>query len=297
MLVELLVENYAVVDRIRVRFHPGLNLLTGETGSGKSIVVDAFGLLLGARASAEMIRSGEARARVAGIFDVRDRADVRALLDPAGIAIEDSELLIEREILAGGKSRAFLGSRPVAVSLLRELAPLLGDIHGQHDQQLLFSPDAQRDMLDTFASSGAASPGLLARVAKIYARWKTTGAALETLERTEQEKLRLLDLWEFQRKEIEGAAPAAGEDEALDAERRVLQNLGRLQENAGPAYAALYDSPEAALAQVRLAAKRLDVVCRIDPSLAVACAIIFRAWRRIPAAWRRSRTAWRCSIS
>jgi len=264
MLVELLVENYAVVDRIRVRFHPGLNLLTGETGSGKSIVVDAFGLLLGARASPEMIRSGEARARVAGIFDVRDRADVRALLDPAGFAIEESELLIEREILAGGKSRAFLGSRPVAVSLLRDLAPLLGDIHGQHDQQLLFSPDAQRDMLDTFASSG----GVLARVAEIYAGWKTAGTALETLERTEQEKLRLLDLWEFQRKEIESAAPAAGEDEALEAERRVLQNLGRLQENAGTAYAALYDSPEAALAQVRLAAKRLDDVCRIDPSLA-----------------------------
>jgi DNA repair protein RecN (Recombination protein N) len=264
MLVELLVENYAVVDRIRVRFHPGLNLLTGETGSGKSIVVDAFGLLLGARASPEMIRSGEARARVAGIFDVRDRADVRALLDPAGFAIEDSELLIEREILAGGKSRAFLGSRPVAVSLLRDLAPLLGDIHGQHDQQLLFSSDAQRDMLDTFASSG----GVLARVAEIYAGWKTAGTALETLERTEQEKLRLLDLWEFQRKEIESAAPAAGEDETLEAERRVLQNLGRLQENAGTAYAALYDSPEAALAQVRLAAKRLDDVCRIDPSLA-----------------------------
>jgi DNA repair protein RecN (Recombination protein N) len=264
MLVELLVENYAVVDRIRVRFHPGLNLLTGETGSGKSIVVDAFGLLLGARASAEMIRSGEARARVAGIFDVRDRGDVRALLDPAGIVIEDSELLIEREILAGGKSRAFLGSRPVAVSLLRELAPLLGDIHGQHDQQLLFSPEAQRDMLDAFG--GAAE--LLGRVAEIYAGWKTAGAALETLERTEQEKLRLLDLWEFQRNEIDGAAPVAGEDEEMEAERRVLQNLGRLQENAGAAYAALYDAPESALAQVGLAAKRLDDVCRIDPTLA-----------------------------
>ena len=264
MLVELLVENYAVVDRIRVRFHPGLNLLTGETGSGKSIVVDAFGLLLGARASPETIRSGAVRARVAGIFAVRDRADVRALLDPAGIAVEDSELLVEREILAGGKSRAFVGSRPVAVSLLRELAPLLGDIHGQHDQQLLFSADAQRDMLDAFASSGE----LRTQIAEIHASWKAAGAALETLERTEQEKLRLLDLWEFQRKEIEGAAPSAGEDEALDAERRVLQNLGRLQENAGTAYAALYDSPEAALAQVRLAAKRLDDVCRIDPSLA-----------------------------
>jgi DNA repair protein RecN (Recombination protein N) len=263
MLVELLVENYAVIDRIRVRFHAGLNLLTGETGSGKSIVVDAFGLLLGGRASAEMIRSGETRARVAGIFDVRDRADVRALLEPAGIAMEDGELLIEREILAGGKSRAFLGSRLVAVSLLRELAPLLGDIHGQHDQQLLFSGDAQRDMLDSFAGAG----DLLGRGAEIYKQWRVAGAALETLEHTEQEKLRLLDLWEFQRKEIEGAAPLAGEDEALEAERRVLQNLGRLQENSERAYAALYDSPESALAQVRVAAKRLDDLCKIDPSL------------------------------
>jgi len=118
--------------------------------------------------------------------------------------------------------------------------------------------------LDAFASSGE----LRTQIAEIHASWKAAGAALETLERTEQEKLRLLDLWEFQRKEIEGAAPSAGEDEALDAERRVLQNLGRLQENAGTAYAALYDSPGAALAQVRLAAKRLDDVCRIDPSLA-----------------------------
>src|SRR5689334_25357101 len=114
MLVELVVENYAVVDRLRVRFHAGLNLLTGETGSGKSIVVDALGLLLGARASAEMIRTGESRARVAGIFDVRDQSMVRALLAPAGIEVEDGELLIEREILASGKSRAFVGSRPVA---------------------------------------------------------------------------------------------------------------------------------------------------------------------------------------
>ena len=264
MLVELLVENYAVADRIRVRFYRGLNLLTGETGSGKSIVVDAFGLLLGARASAEMIRSGETRARIAGIFDVRDRRDVRDLLDPAGIDIEDNELLIEREILASGKSRAFLGSRPVALTLLRDLAPLLGDIHGQHDQQLLFSADAQREMLDGFAGSG----GLLDRIAEIYNAWKAAGTALEALEHTEQEKLRLLDLWQFQRKEIEGAAPVAGEDELLDAERRVLQNLGRLQENAGSAYAALYDSPESALSKVRVATKRLDDLCRIDPSLA-----------------------------
>jgi DNA repair protein RecN (Recombination protein N) len=263
MLLELLVENYAVVDRLRIRFHPGLNLLTGETGSGKSLVVDAVGLLLGGRASADMIRSGESRARVAGIFDVQNQAAVRSLLEPAGFAIEEGELLIEREISAGGKSRAFVGSRPAAVALLRELAPLLGDIHGQHEQQLLFSSDAQREMLDAFAGTADGLQGL----ALTWRCWRDAGSQLEELERTEQEKLRLLDLWQFQRKEIEAAQPAPGEDAALEAERRVLQNLGRIQEAAGTAYAALYDSPEAAAALMRASAKRLDELCRIDPSL------------------------------
>ena len=228
MLQELVVENYAVVERLRIRFHSGLNLLTGETGSGKSIVVDALGLLLGGRASADMVRTGESRARVAGIFDVRDHAAIRRLLEPAGLEIEDGELLVEREILAGGKSRAFLGSRPVAVSLLKELAPHLADIHGQHDQQLLFAADAQRDMLDAFA----AHRELLERAAALYRRWRATAVELEELERREQEKLRLLDLWSFQRKEIESAALHAGEDAALENERRVLQNVQQLEEAA-----------------------------------------------------------------
>src|SRR5947199_5522349 len=125
MLLELVVENYAVVERLRIHFHAGLNLLTGETGSGKSIVVDALGLLLGGRASADMVRTGEPRARVAGIFEVRDQSAVKKLLEPAGLESEDGELLIEREILAGGKSRAFVGSRPVAAGLLKDLGPLL----------------------------------------------------------------------------------------------------------------------------------------------------------------------------
>src|SRR4051794_25329190 len=109
MLLELVVENYAVVERLRVHFHAGLNLLTGETGSGKSIVVDAVGLLLGGRASADMVRTGESRSRIAGIFDVREHPGIRRLLAPAGLEVEDGELLIEREILASGKSRAFVG--------------------------------------------------------------------------------------------------------------------------------------------------------------------------------------------
>jgi DNA repair protein RecN (Recombination protein N) len=263
MLLELVVENYAVVERLRVQFHAGLNLLTGETGSGKSIVVDALGLLLGGRASADMVRTGEARARVAGIFEVRDQAPLRRLLEPAGLESEDGELLIEREILAGGKSRAFVGSRPVSAALLRELAPLLADIHGQHDQQLLFSPDAQRDMLDAFA----AKPDLTERVAGLYGEWRASAAELAELERTEQEKLRLLDMWSFQRKEIESAQLEADEDTALENERRVLQNVQKLQESATTAYEAVYENPESALALARIAAKRVEELLRIDSTL------------------------------
>ena len=254
MLLELVIENYAVVDRLSVRFHPGLNLLTGETGSGKSIVVDALGLLFGGRASADMIRSGHERARISGIFAVTG-------LGHLDLAIEDGELLIEREILAGGKSRAFIGSRPVAVALLKEIAPLLGDIHGQHEQQLLFSADAQLRMLPV----EQAPAGL---VRDLFQRWAAAGKELTELERSEQEKLRLLDLWSFQKKEIESAAPKAGEDAALEQERRLLLNLGRIQESAGAAFAALYDSPESALTLIRGAAKKLDEVARIDASVA-----------------------------
>jgi DNA repair protein RecN (Recombination protein N) len=263
LLLELVVENYAVVERLRVHFHAGLNLLTGETGSGKSIVVDALGLLLGGRASADMVRTGETRARVAGIFDVRDHAAVRRLLDPAGLEAEDGELLIEREILAGGKSRAFVGSRPVAAGLLKDLGPLLADIHGQHDQQLLFFADAQREMLDAFAGNRE----LLEKIGDIHNRWRGAAAELDELEKSEQEKLRLLDLWSFQRKEIESADLSAGEDVALENERRVLQNVHRLEEAAGAAYEALYDSPESAASLARIAAKRVEELCRIDPSL------------------------------
>jgi DNA repair protein RecN (Recombination protein N) len=263
MLQELVVENYAVVERLRIHFHNGLNLLTGETGSGKSILVDALGLLLGGRASADMVRTGESRARIAGIFDVRDHIAIRRLLEPSGLEIEDGELLVEREILAGGKSRAFVGSRPVAVSLLKELAPHLADIHGQHDQQLLFVADAQREMLDAFAGNRE----ILESAGALYRQWRAVVVELEELERSEQEKLRLLDLWSFQRKEIESAALQPEEDVALENERRVLQNVQRLEEAAGTAYAAVYDAPESAISLTRAAARRVEELCRIDSSL------------------------------
>src|SRR5688572_10417044 len=268
MLVELVVENYAVIERVRVRFHRGLNLLTGETGSGKSIVVGALGLLLGGRADSTVVRTGSDRARVTGIFDAPSTPAFRDLLERNGIECEDGELLIEREILAGGKSRAFLGSRPVTAALLREIAPHLGDIHGQHDQQELFSPSGQLSMLDGYAATGDA----LDRIADTFTQWRACATQLEDLDRGEQETLRLADLWSFQRREIEETALKPGEDDELEQERRVLLNVTRLQEQAGAAYDALYESPNAALGQIRQARRRLDELSRIDASLESAAA-------------------------
>jgi DNA repair protein RecN (Recombination protein N) len=263
MLMELSVEDYAVVDRIRIRFEPGFNILTGETGSGKSIVVDSLGLLLGGRASTEIIRSGAPRARVSGIFEVPDGRDFAALLDAAGVECEDGELLIEREVQASGKSRAFVNSRPVAVALLRDMAPYLGDIHGQHDQQRLFDHAAQRTMLDEAASATAQ----VARVEDCFARWRACTAELEQLDREEQDKLRLVDLWSFQKREIEEAALQPGEDAELDNELRRLSNVARLQQAGSAAYDALYDSAESAHQLLRIALKRLEEIQRIDASL------------------------------
>ncbi|MDX2152198.1 MAG: DNA repair protein RecN [Bryobacteraceae bacterium] len=261
MLLELLVENFAVVERIRVRFHPGFNLLTGETGSGKSIIVDALGLLFGGRAGADMVRSGADRARISGVFDLPEAA--ASVLEDAGVDTSEAELILEREIQANGKSRAFLNSRPATAALLKDLAPFLGDIHGQHDQQRLFSSGQQLAMLDAFA--GAAD--LTAVTSDLHRRWRAVAAELAELDRNEQDKLRLADLWTFQRREIEAADLKAGEDADLEAERRVQQNVAKLTELATAAYGALYDAETSASAQLRIAARRLDDLARIDSSL------------------------------
>lgn len=258
-----MVENYAVVERVRVRFHAGLNLLTGETGSGKSIVVDALALVLGGRASSDTVRSSAERARVAAIFEVPEDAELTGLLEQAGAPVEDGELLIEREVLSGGKSRAFLGNRPVTMALLRQVAPFLGDIHGQHEQQQLFSSEAQLLSLDEFA-------GLDSRreeAGGLFQRWRSLESELEELNRSEQEKLRMADLWSFQRKEIEEAALKPAEDAQLEQERVVQRNVAKLQENANAAYAALYEEQESVSTQLRTALKKVEELARIDGSL------------------------------
>jgi DNA repair protein RecN (Recombination protein N) len=272
MLVELMVENYAVVEQARIQFQEGLNVLTGETGSGKSIVVDALNLLLGGRASAEMIRTGETKARVSGIFAVEATPELEEALRQAGIE-SDKELIVEREIAANGKSRAFVGNRPITSAFLRQLAPALGDIHGQNEQQQLFAAAAQRELLDEYAQAQS----LRSEVARLFGEWRAAGERLKELTENEQERLRLLDLWLFQRNEIDAARPRAGEDAELEAERKILRNVTRLQENAAAAFAVLYESPESATGQLRQAAKRVDELLRIDESLTETAATLKQA--------------------
>jgi DNA repair protein RecN (Recombination protein N) len=211
-----------------------------------------------------MVRSGAERARIAGIFEVEGSAM------PEGIDPEEGELILEREILPNGKSRAFAGGRPVTAALLKELARSLADIHGQHDQQQLFSQAVQREMLDGFA--GAAEQ--VTQVASLYKRWNAATEELAELERTTQEKLRQADLWTFQHNEIEAVNPQLGEDLHLESERRVLRNVVRLEETAGAAYAVLYEDPQSVAAQLHTVVKRLEELARIDEGIREMIAVL-----------------------
>lgn len=258
MLLELRAENYAVIDHAIAVFGPGLNLLTGETGAGKSILVDALALLLGAKASSEMVRHGADRAVVACVFESTPGAE--AVLDANGIDTQGEEMILRREISESGKGRVFVNNQPATVAVLRQLAPELALVHAQSETLGSFDQAQQRSLLDRFA-------GLLTEsVAVAYTRWRETTERLAALEREEQDRLRMLDLWSFQHKEIDGASPVAGEDAKLETERRVLMNAEKLYGAAMSAYDALYEGSASAETALLTASKQLDELARYDPS-------------------------------
>lgn len=262
MLHELHIENYAVVANLRVSFERGLNLLTGETGSGKSIVVDALSLLLGARADAGAIRAGADKARLSGRFELTASPALLALLGEADQELEDGELIVERVLQSNGKSRAYVNGRPAPAALLKDLSEYIGDIHGQHDQQQLFSAAQQLEMLDAYASVAA----LKVSVGETWREWKELTKKLRELRSADQDRLKLLDLYRFQLNEIEGAKLQPREDEQLEQERRKLLNVAKLQESAAAAYDALYDSTTSAAAQLKAGVRALEELIRFDPA-------------------------------
>ena len=263
MLHELDIEGYAVVERLRVQFQPGLNVLTGETGSGKSILVDSLALLLGARASVDAVRAGARRARLSARFDLPRDPAALARLAASGIDSDGEELILERQILASGKSRAYVNGSPVTLRLLRDLAPHLGDIHGQHEQQTLVSPPMQLRLLDSFAGCESEASALGA----VLERWRAGEEALRALRSDERDRLRRIDLLRYQAEEIRAARPCVGEDDELELERAVLANVRRLRENGFEAYGSLYDAPSSASTLIKSAVAALQSAGSVDSRL------------------------------
>jgi DNA repair protein RecN (Recombination protein N) len=233
MLRFLRVRHFALIDQLELHFNPGFNLLSGETGAGKSILVDALGLLAGAKASADTIRTGETRAIVEAIFEV----DLRDDLDRLGLDAED-ELIIRREISSDGRNRVYINNQPTTVTVLKELAPALLDIHGQHEQQTLLDTGNQLNLIDAFANATE----LAAKVRDLDAQIQTAQTQLNDLMLEHARSVERLDFLGFQRDEIQKASPKAGEADEARAKLDVLAHAGKLHDAAALGYDILYDS-------------------------------------------------------
>src|SRR5215204_5899977 len=246
MLRFLSIRNLAVIERLEVDFDTGLNVLTGETGAGKSIIVGAVGLLVGGRASADLVRSGEDQAAVEAVFDDAD----------------GQELIVRREVSSqGGRSRAFVNGALATSSALKELANRLVDLHGQHEHQLLLNPAAHLDLLDAFA-------GLQPRreeIGSAFRRWQQLRDERERLAAGQRDTARRSEFLEFQLAEIRRVAPKVGEDDELAATRQVLANADRLQRLSTDAYTCLYEGESAALASLSTVWKKVAELAAIDP--------------------------------
>jgi DNA repair protein RecN (Recombination protein N) len=257
MLVELRVENYAVIDHVAVEFGAGLNLLTGETGAGKSILIDALALLMGDKASADVVRHGAEKATVSCVFHTERKA-INRILDANGLDSAGDELILKREIAAAGKGRVWINNQPATVSVLKQLAPQLVAIHAQNETALAFDAPARLQLLDSFAGVH------LDRLSAAYEHWHDLRARIAELETSEQDRLRLLDLWSFQKKEIDAARLHPAEDQRLEAERRVLMNSEKLYSAAMSAYDLLYESASSAVSALRAAGRHVDELARFD---------------------------------
>jgi len=262
VLVELRLENYAVIDNAAVEFASGLNLLTGETGAGKSILIDALALLLGEKATSEVIRTGAERAVVSAVFETEGGAGdaIEKVLEHNGLdESEDGSLIVRREIAAGGKGRVFVNNQAATVAVLRQLAPHLATIHAQNESLLSFDALARLGLLDGFAGAQ------IEPVTAAFETWKGIRERIDDLEQGEQDRLRLVDLWTFQKREIEEAKLQPGEDEHLETEKRVLANAEKIYNAAMQAFDLLYEGDGSTSSSMRAAQKQIEELARYEP--------------------------------
>jgi DNA repair protein RecN (Recombination protein N) len=256
MLVELRAENYAVIDHAIAVFGPGLNLLTGETGAGKSILVDALALLMGGKSSTEVVRHGAAKAVVACVFESTPNAET--ILEANGIDSAGNDVILRREILSTGKGRVFVNNQPATVTVLKQLAPELALVHAQTESLNSFDQAQQRILLDRFGGISTEA------ITEAHSRWRTAADKLEDLLQGEQDRLRMVDLWSYQNKEIASANLIPGEDEALETEKRVLANSEKLYAAAIGAFEQLYEGGSSAEVALRAALRNVEELARYD---------------------------------
>ena len=266
MLVELRLENYAVIDNLAVELAPGLNLLTGETGAGKSILIDALALLMGERAFPDVVRFGADRAVISAVFEIEGACEkpVSQILESNGIDSDEASLILRREIAA--KGRVFVNNQPATVAVLKQLAPHLAGIHAQNESLVSFDGAVRIELLDSYAGAQ------LEPMTKAFDGWKQIKNRIDELEQGEQDRLRLVDLWTFQKREIEDAKIQPGEDERLEIQKRVLANAEKIYNSAMHAFDLLYEGTASTSASLRAAQKHLEELIRYEPKFQEALA-------------------------
>ena len=264
MLREIRVRNFAVIDAVTAAFGPGLNVLTGETGAGKSMLIDAILLVRGARAQTDVIRTDTEIATVEAVFDVDPHGPVPAVLDDAGLALDDGQLVVRRELAQSGRHRAFVNDSPVTVGLLERLGDHLVEIHGQHEHQRLLEPARQLDLLDRFGDAEQ----LRERVGDIVSRHRAARAEVERLRAAERDRAQREDLLRFQLSELDGARLREGEEEELRAARRRLQHAERLIAGLAEVGGLLDEDESSAASRLHRAGRLLRELARFDPAFA-----------------------------
>ena len=263
MLVELRIRDYAVVEDLTLELGPGLSALTGETGAGKSIIVGALSLLLGERASTNVVRTGAKRATVEAVFDVAHVPAVRKLLDEHGFRLEDGLLILRREVAAEGRNRAWVGGSPATAGVVGELGTALVDLHGQHEHQTLLRQRDQRSILDAFAGA----QGQADEVAQRYATLQRLGSELDEREEKRREVESRSDFLRFQLTEIDGAELSPGEDATLEAEAARHVHGEELAQGASDVHTLLYEGEDAIAERLSVSRETLRRLAEFDPTL------------------------------
>lgn len=259
MLKSFYVKNYALIDELRVEFGSGLNIITGETGAGKSILIDAMSLMLGERATTDVIRKGEEKAIVEGIIGMTEQKALRMLLEEREIEATD-ELILRREISTKGQSRCFINDSPVPVSVLKEVGDLLVDLHGQHEHQSLLRTETHIDFLDNFGGL----EGLVKEFREAYNTLKELLTELDALSQKEQQLKERRNLYEFQMQEIDAVSPRLGEEDELESELKILENAEKLFATTSHLYQILYEGEQALYDQLVLVRNQLEDLAAID---------------------------------